>query len=301
MLGFAFFIIVLSRINFKEFQMVVVNPVWGPLIIMIIVSVLVMLTSAIKCWVLCYALVPFPLSQFIRYYFIASSIGSFTPASLGIFSMTVLMKKSQVPIHKTTTIVAVDQIIQVGINVVLFLPLTILLLAKTTTAWWIIVLSFSGILLMIAMMSFTFFKQYLQSIVEKIRFLFIRDCLKTIFELVGNHPLYLMANISLALLRGLIAGIGVYFALLSAGENANIFYVIIFSNSVSLLNLIPVSVSGLGVYEGSLVSILGYLGNNRERVFAGLVFQRLYIIFSSLFFICFFYLKFRVRGNHNGK
>ena len=62
------------------------------------------------------------------------------------------------------------------------------------------------------------------------------------------------------------------------------------TNSISLLNLLPVSLAGLGVYEGGGVMLFSRLGFDPERVFAALIYQRVYIIIYSLVMLASTYL-----------
>jgi uncharacterized membrane protein YbhN (UPF0104 family) len=71
-------------------------------------------------------------------------------------------------------------------------------------------------------------------------------------------------------------------ALLGAGQPASLLPTTCISNTMSVIGLLPITLAGLGVYEGTGVVIFEQLGLNRERVFAGLVYQRAYIIVSSL-------------------
>ena len=66
---------------------------------------------------------------------------------------------------------------------------------------------------------------------------------------------------------------------------ADLLPVTIITNSLSLLIYLPISVSGVGVYEGGAVAAFSYLGLSSERVLAAFVFQRLYMIGSSLVFL----------------
>jgi uncharacterized membrane protein YbhN (UPF0104 family) len=79
-----------------------------------------------------------------------------------------------------------------------------------------------------------------------------------------------------------VSGIALIFALMAANVSPPFFSTICITNSLSVLTHIPVSLSGLGIYEGGGLILLEALGLNREQVLAGLVYQRIYIVIWSL-------------------
>ena len=97
-----------------------------------------------------------------------------------------------------------------------------------------------------------------------------------------SDPWHLLGNTILTLLRCVTAGVVVQLALWAAGEWQPFLPVLYTTNAIAVLNLLPVSFAGLGIYEGGGVVILSQLGFDRERVFTALVYQRLYIILYSL-------------------
>jgi uncharacterized membrane protein YbhN (UPF0104 family) len=111
------------------------------------------------------------------------------------------------------------------------------------------------------------------------------DFFRTFSDLLRRHPLRLAANVGVTLLRSVVSGAVIYCALLAAGTRADLLPVTIITNSLSLLIYLPISVSGVGVYVGGAVAAFSYLGLSNERVLAAFVFQRLYMIGSSLVFL----------------
>jgi uncharacterized membrane protein YbhN (UPF0104 family) len=100
----------------------------------------------------------------------------------------------------------------------------------------------------------------------------------------------IIGNIVLTFLRCLTAGLVVQCALYAAGEYGPFLPVLLTTNSISLLNLLPVSLAGFGVYEGGGVAILSQFGFSPERVLAALIYQRAYIIIYSLLMLTATYL-----------
>jgi uncharacterized membrane protein YbhN (UPF0104 family) len=98
----------------------------------------------------------------------------------------------------------------------------------------------------------------------------------------AEYRINLYSNVFLSSLRGIVSGIALISALMAANLNPPFLPTICITNSLSVITYIPVSLSGLGIYEGGGLILLDSLGLNREQVVAGLFYQRVYIILWSL-------------------
>jgi hypothetical protein len=66
----------LTQLNVQELQQVIVAPALSPLLGMIVVAWLFVLLGGIKFWVLYRALTPVSFASFIRYFVVATSLGT---------------------------------------------------------------------------------------------------------------------------------------------------------------------------------------------------------------------------------
>jgi uncharacterized membrane protein YbhN (UPF0104 family) len=99
---------------------------------MIVVAWLFVLLGGIKFWVLYRALTPVSFSSFIRYFVVATSLGTFTPASLGDFSLAALLRREHIAVRDSMSVLVLDRALTVSLYAAVFLPLTLGLLLHIT-------------------------------------------------------------------------------------------------------------------------------------------------------------------------
>jgi uncharacterized membrane protein YbhN (UPF0104 family) len=273
---------IITRIDLKQFQQALIAPEWGPLVLLVLAAWLVLLIGALKSWLLFKAFSPIPFFTFLINFLAAISFGSFTPAAVGDFSLVALLKKENVPVHQSLSVMLVDRGITVAIYGIIFLPLTLGLLLRTDQLWWVPILFIIAAISLVIINGNPRARILGKKILAKLHITFLFDFIKTSSNMLRLHPWLIISNTFLALVRCLVGGIGVQFAFWAAGEYGPLLPIIFTSNAITLLNFLPISLSGLGIYEESAISILGQLGYNRERMLVGLVYQRFYIIVFSL-------------------
>ncbi len=270
------------QIDVPVLQRVVVAPAVLPLLGMIVVAWLFVLLGGVKFWVLYRALTPVAFCSFIRYFIVATSLGAFTPASLGDFSLAALLREKQIPVHTSMSVLVVDRVLTVSIYAAVFLPLTLSLLFHSAYVWWIPASCLAAGTLLLVLSGNTVLRHLGCRVLGRFHLPFLANFMATTSDLLWQYPWHLLGNISLTFLRCVTAGVGIQCALWAAGEWQPFLPVLYTTNTLSLLNLLPISFAGLGMYEGGGVAILSQLGFDRERVLAALVYQRLYIILYSL-------------------
>jgi len=278
---------ILRSIDVEEFRRVALSPAWPPLVAMVLMAWVFVALGGMKFWVLFRALTPVSLRAFMGYFLVATALGSFTPATLGDFSLVVLLRREEIPLHQSLSIMVVDRVVTVSIYAALFLPLTLGLLLQSRLLWLIPVGFAIAGGLVLALNGHPGVRAVIARLLERLRLSAAADFLATTSHLLRRRPWHLLGNIGLTLLRCVSAGMVVQFALWAAGEYAPFLPVLYTTNSLSLINLLPISLAGLGAYEGGGVAIFGRLGLDEERVFAALVYQRVYIILYSLLILLF--------------
>jgi uncharacterized protein (TIRG00374 family) len=277
--------LILRSVDLQEFSQVVIAPKWVPLIIMVVTALVFMFLGAVKLWILLGALAPVRLMTVVRYDVVAMAFGTFTPAAVGDFSLVAFLRREGVPAHQGLSTMLIDRAVTLALYGLVYLPLTLVLVVRTDQMLWLPVAMAVAIAIVLGLNWTPPFRQWLRERVVRRYVPRLEDFLRTFSDLLRMHPSRLLANIAVTLVRAVVAGAVIYAALLAAGTSADFLLVTVITNSLSLLNLIPISLSGFGLYEGGAVMIFGYLGLDSERVFAAFVFQRVYTIVSSLVFL----------------
>ena len=285
---------IFKSVDLGIFAEVVVSPKILPIIAMIGFSFFYVFLGGLKLWVLFRSFSPIRLRLFTGYFFLAGSVGSLAPAIFGDFTLIGLAKHSQIPVHKSVSAILVDRFITMVIAVFIFTPFTL-----------IFILSVKPIFILVLML--TFFVLFGCAIWISMRlapFLFAKfSATKRFWESFSiffkGDRTKLYGNIFISSIRGIVSGITLILALMAANITPPFIPTICIANSLSILSHIPVSLSGLGVFEGSGLILFETLGLNREQVLAGLLYHRMYIIIWAFLTSLVLTLIFAIR-RHSG-
>jgi len=264
---------IFKSVDLSVFKEVIVSPNIIPIVAMAGFSLVFLFLGGVKLWILFRSFSPINLRLFTGYFFLAGSVGSLAPAIFGDFTLIGLAKRSQIPVHKSVSAILVDRFITMVIALFIFTPFTLIFILPVKPIFiLVLMLTFLALLGCVIWISlriapFLFAKfSVTQRFWESFSIYFRGDRTK------------LYANISISIVRGIVSGITLILALMAANITPPFIPTICISNSLSILTHIPVSLSGLGVFEGSGLILFETLGLNREQVLAGLLYHRMYII-----------------------
>lgn len=272
-----------TRFDWQTFTQVFVAPRWDALVAMVFASLGFAFLGSAKIWVLLRALMPIRFGVVFRYFFIATSFGALTPAALGDFSMVALLKRENLPVSQGLSVMLIDRAVSVMTYALVFAPLTLgLLLVDAIIWWWIVAGGTFGTIGFLMLNASVRVRHFVRESLICRWIPTLEDFARTSSGLLRNYPWHLSVNIVLTLIRSSVAGVVVYYALLAAQTAPPLFSVICITNFLSLVNLLPISFGGLGVYEVSGVVLFEKIGLEASNALVALLYQRLYILVSSL-------------------
>ena len=278
-------VLILRKLDLSEFQRVLVGAQWAPLALMVVAALVFMLLGSLKIWIILLPLAPLHVVTVVRYGMVATALGTFTPAAIGDFSLVGFLRREGIAVHKGLSVMLVDRSITLVLNGLVYLPLTLLLVFDARQWLWVPFGLGLGVAIALGLNLIPSLRRWLRERIVKPFLPRLEDFFRACSDLLRVYPVHLLANVGLTLARSLVAGVVIALALLAAGTRADFLPVTVATNSLSLLNYIPISLSGVGVYEGGAVALFSRLGLSGERVFAAFVFQRAYMILSSLAFL----------------
>ena len=289
--SFALLLLVFKSVDLSILTETVASPNILPLVAMVIVSLLFVFLGGLKLWFLFSSFSSINLSVFTGYYFLAGSVGSLAPAIFGDFTLIGLARRNQILAHESISAILMDRCITMVIALFIFTPLTLIFVLPVKPVY----------ILGITMMSVILFGSFLWISVRSAPYVLGRfslmkrlwEAFSLYFTIEGKKNLY--ANILISGLRGIVSGLTLIFALMASGLFPPMIPTVCISNSLSVLTHIPVSISGLGVFEGSGLLLFEAIGLNREQVLAGLLYHRIYIIVWALLTSIVLTLLFTVR------
>ena len=282
LVGIGMVVLVVRSVNVSQFGAVLVAPNWLPLAGMVAAALVFVLLGAVNIWIMLSAVAPVQFVTLLRYFLVATAFGTFTPAAVGDFSLAGFLRRETIPVHRGLSAMLVDRGITLALHAVVFLPLTLLLVLSTTQWLWLPAGVAVGAVILMALNVVPGFRRLVLSGMVRPCLPQLEDFLRSCSDLLRFHPMHLLANVAVTIVRSVVAGVVIELALLAAGTWTNFLWVVVVTNSLSLLNFIPISLGGVGVYEGGAVAVFSRLGLSRERVFAAFVFHRAYIIVLAL-------------------
>jgi len=264
---------IFKSVDVGAFTQAAISPRVIPMIAMVVFSLFFVFLGGMKLWVLMRGFSPIPLKRFMAYFFFAGSVGSLVPAIIGDFTLIGLAKRSQIPIHQSVSALLMDRFITIIVAVFIFTPFTIALVSSVSPLY-IILLTSASVLLSGGLVWIVY--KFAPSALGKVA---VMKNFWVAFSLYfTTYRKDLSINMIVCGLRGIVSGLTLIFALMAADLNPPVFATLCISNSLSIITHIPVSLSGLGFFEGSGLLLFEAIGMNREKVLAGLFYHRLYII-----------------------
>lgn len=264
-----------------------INIVYLPVIVGL--YALTLFLGGIKLWIVLKALkTTIPFSKTVIYSILSWSAGLFTPGKVGEVSLIYFLKHQGIKTGTGTGVLLIDK------------SLTLSTLIACSGLGMFIIFHVKSILLFLLILAAALGTIYLlTSWAEKMTPLRFRSwlanfrlSLKTIFH--GNTKLLLFAFI-VALFKWCVTGVAFYIVFMSLGCSCNILFVMIISMTITIINIIPITLHGLGLKEIAAVHFYGLIHIPKEAAVAGSLFFSLLAYASALTVIIFFGRHFQRR------
>lgn len=219
-----------------------------------------------------------PVRPIIGWFFVSCSIGVFTPAGLGDFSLAYFGKKYDIDTIHCITSVLLDKL------VTLFITISMAVIGmglyytadKKIIYWYIAIITFCPFIMMVGYKKRTSLAYFL----EPRGSLF--NALGTIKLFVVKHPTTFLLNLTLSLIQTFIVTAQLWLSF-HFFRVATSFSDILWLSSISrLANQLPVTIGGLGVYEGAVMIVFQKLNISSENSLSAALVGRLITWFTSL-------------------
>jgi uncharacterized membrane protein YbhN (UPF0104 family) len=290
----ALIILIMRVVDLRAFTETLISPKIWPLLLMIAFSLFFVFLGGLKLWVLFRGFSPINPGLFTGYYFLAGSIGSLAPAIFGDVTLIGLAKQNRIPFHKSISAILMDRCITLAVALFIFTPFTLTIILPFDIKN-VFLLSTAALILTAGLVwTWICFAPRLFG-----RFTIMKKFMESFSLFFGEYRSGLYINLLISCARAVVSGITLILALAAADLRPPFWETVCISNSLSVLTHIPVSLSGLGLFEGSGLILFEAIGLNKERVLAGLLYHRLYIIVWAA--LTFFLLTFFWTVKKSGK
>ncbi|MBS3097306.1 flippase-like domain-containing protein [Candidatus Woesearchaeota archaeon] len=199
-------------------------------------------------------------SKLFKYYIISWSLGSFVPGKIGEFSIAYFLKKDKIAtIGEGTSISLLDKFI------------TLLTLLSIAAGGFFVFFSYGQALRLIMIMIIGLVIMVYSILSERGRSFIRKHILrgfskyfegfsKTLFFYLKKQKKVLLLNFLLTLLKWVILALVISFLFVSFNSPMPFIYVLLISVITTIISLVPISISGLGVREASAVYLFSKVG-----------------------------------------
>lgn len=195
----------------------------------------------------------------LKHYITVWSLSLFVPGKLSDISMVYFLKKEGIEAGKGTAIVILDSLITLLVAY-LFAIFGIMVLANKNIKLLISIMA--GITLMLM---YVIFSKKIRGIVEK-RFAKVQHFGEAIDFIVKKKRKGVLQNTAITVVKTLSIYITYYLSFMAIGSGVSVAIIIAVIPLVRLISLIPVTINGLGIKEGTAVYLFGLLGISGGKV-----------------------------------
>ncbi|MBU0459618.1 MAG: flippase-like domain-containing protein [Nanoarchaeota archaeon] len=226
------------------------------------------------------------LYHLFKHFSLARTISMFLPGRLGDFSLIIFLKKYNVDIGRGTAIMLLDKLI----TFILFSILGIMGIAVLIDLNSI----YKPLLALIVLIIITSFflttkgrdliKKYL---LRKYAHKF-KGFSKTFFSLLKKKRELILLNLVNTILRIVVIGIYIYFIYLSLGIKLGLGIIVLIESIITLVKLLPLTPSGIGLREITGLYLYGIVGIASEVIMARYIIAALLNYSYGLFVVIFF-------------
>lgn len=207
-----------------------------------------------------------PLIQVVTYSMVSWAVGLFTPGKLGEFSVAYLLNKDGLEISKGVAVALVDKFVTLSTLMICSgIGMFILFGTKYTIFFSV---GLASLLIAVYLLIFC-----VGQINARKPVTWLRDFQSSLTDFFKDNKGILVINFFLTMIKWCITGLSFYVVFASFGSSANVALIIIISMTITFINIIPVTLHGLGLKEIAAIYLYGMIGVPQEIA-----------VVSSLFF-----------------
>lgn len=288
-IGILIFILILTRIDIPALLAIFTSINLFYLLIAISVNGIAVVTKSFKWKIIVNTVKPkFSLFESVQAFLIGFSFSVLTPAKLGDLIRVYYVRDENCTTGRALSTVVIDRLIDVamlvaiaGTSMFLFsylyhfeiLSLIVLGLIVAGVACGIMVILNKSLLSKLLRPFFTLFVPLTMK--EKVS-LYFHEFYEGLFSFYHHRRAFFLA-LSVAFLSWILAFVYGYFLALSIGIPLELSYFVVVIPIISLLDLLPISISGIGTRDAALIFLFGLKGIPAESAVA---FSLLYLFMS---------------------
>jgi len=197
--------------------------------------------------------------KLFRYYMLSWAVGSFVPGKIGEYSIVYFLRKEKITIGESSAVSTIDKLSTVFSLVLISIVGFFIFFPRTDAIKMMVILVVGFIILVFILVSERIRKLIRKYVLRKYAPKF-EGFSKTFFYLLKRKKRLVFLNFLLTLVKWFAQSATIYYLLLAFGSNVNIFYIMVVQAVFTIVALIPISISGLGVRESVGMALFVKLG-----------------------------------------
>ena len=222
-----------------------------------------------------------PPSRVLSYSVLSWAVGLFTPGKVGEFSLVYFLKKDGLEIGKAIGVTLIDKVITLstllicsGLGMFILFELKYILYVPLVLTVAVVL----GYLLLFCAKKINS-ERFSQG---------LRDFRTSLKEFLQKHRVLLVINFILTMVKWCITGVAFFVVFASFGTSSNVFMIIIVSMTIIIINIIPITLHGLGLKEVAAIYLYGMINIPEDvAVVTSLLFSLLAYAVSILLILLF--------------
>ena len=251
--------ILVYKIGFKNIfsKIISIHPLF--ILLVLFIFLLSLIIGALNLYVLLFPLKKkIPFTKIIHYSILSWSFGLFIPGKIGEFSLIPLLKKEGIPIGQGTAISIIDKLITlITLSIFSVIGFFIFFDIKTALTLFLILASLTLILVFL-LTSHKIRNLIKKHILRKISLKF-KGFSNLFSYYLKKQKAILCLNFILTFLKWFVTSFTLYILFLTYNQNISWMIIFLVNSMLTIISLIPISISGLGVRESAAVVIYSFL------------------------------------------
>jgi hypothetical protein len=289
LVGIVLFLFILTRINLGDLYTVFLTINIFFLILALLVNFLAVFLKAEKWRIIVNSIKgDFSLLASVKAFLVGFSFSTITPAKLGDFIKIFYIKDDQCGWGRSLATVVIDRLI----DIILLCSIAAIGIYGFSLFYHIEILSWGFALLIVAGIIVTlyvilnklllskllkpFFNHFVPKNLKNQVSEYYHDFYKGLFTFYQDHRRFIL-SVGVGVLSWIPPILYGYLLALSLGITIDIFFFILVIPLISLLDLLPISISGIGTRDVALIFLFGLRGTSAEQAVA---FSLIYLFMS---------------------
>ena len=267
-LGILLLVILFNKLGFSNVYKILIDTSITHVFLAVLISISSILLGAFNLKILLHFIkAKISFSDLLKVYSLSWSIGLFLPGRIGDFSIIPLLEKKGLDFGKGAAISFLDKLITFVVLSILTI-FAVFIYLPIEQAWIILI-----VITFVAILTILFFitnkgRKFIRSLFPKNLIEKFSGFSYILFDFLKYGKMYIFLNFLITIFKQVVLALIIYAFLASFNIYLSFIEILLIISAITIISLIPVSVSGLGIKESAAVFLFGLAGLDKIIVAA---------------------------------